>query len=90
MMKLDVLMNGELAGTLSYTAQTHRYAFRYSPAWLSRKAPYALGPTLPLEVDEAMTEERHSALVRQFFEICCPRGRHSMMRQARTSSRRAT
>ena len=31
-----------------------------------RKARYALGPTLPLEVDEAMTEERHSALVRQF------------------------
>ena len=74
MMKLDVLMNGELAGTLSYTAQTHRYAFRYSPAWLSRKAPYALGPTLPLEVDEAMTEERHSALVRQFFENLLPEG----------------
>ena len=74
MMKLDVLMNGELAGTLSYTAQTHRYAFDYSPAWLSRKVRYALGPTLPLEVDEAMTEERHSALVRQFFENLLPEG----------------
>ena len=74
MMKLDVLMDGELAGTLSYTAQTHRYAFRYSPAWLSRKARYALGPTLPLELDEAMTEERHSALVRQFFENLLPEG----------------
>ena len=74
MMKLDVLMNGELAGTLSYTAQTHRYAFHYSPAWLTRKARYALGPTLPLEVDETMTEERHSALVRQFFENLLPEG----------------
>ena len=74
MMKLDVLMNGELAGTLSYAAQTHHYAFRNSPAWLLRKARYALGPTLPLEVDEAMTEERHSALVRQFFENLLPEG----------------
>lgn len=74
MMKLNVLMNGELAGTLSYMAQTHRYAFDYSPAWLSRKARYALGTTLPLEVDEALTEERHSAFVRQFFENLLPEG----------------
>ena len=30
--------------------------------------------TLPLEVDEAMTEEPHSALVRQFFENLLPEG----------------
>ena len=33
-----------------------------------REARYAFGPTLPREVDEAMTEERHSALVHQLFE----------------------
>lgn len=79
-MELDVLMNGELAGTLSYRAPTHRYAFRYSPAWLSRKGRYALGPTLLLETGEAGeageagTEERHSAAVRQFFENLLPEG----------------
>lgn len=73
-MELEVLMNGEVAGTLSYTAATHRYAFRYSPAWLSRKERYALGPTLPLQAGEAVTEERHSAVVRQFFENLLPEG----------------
>ncbi|HRP97349.1 MAG TPA: HipA domain-containing protein [Rhodocyclaceae bacterium] len=73
-MELDVLMNGELAGTLSYTAATHRYAFRYSPTWLSRKERYALGPTLPLEAGEAAADERHSAVVRQFFDNLLPEG----------------
>ncbi|MBK6655335.1 HipA domain-containing protein [Zoogloea sp.] len=79
-MELDVLLNGEVAGTLSYTASTHRYAFRYSPAWLSRKDRYALGPTLPLELAvvahgaEAAVQEQHSAAVRQFFENLLPEG----------------
>ena len=79
-MELDVLLNGEVAGTLSYTASPHRYAFRYSPAWLSRKDRYALGPTLPLELAvvahgaEAAVQEQHSAAVRQFFENLLPEG----------------
>jgi len=79
-MELDVLLNGEVAGTLSYTASTHRYAFRYGPAWLSRKDRYALGPTLPLELAvvahgaEAAVQEQHSAAVRQFFENLLPEG----------------
>lgn len=79
-MELDVLLNGELAGTLSYTAETHRHAFLYCPAWLSRKDRYALGPTLPLELAEvahgaeAAVQEQHSAAVRQFFENLLPEG----------------
>lgn len=73
-MELDVLMNGELAGTLGYTAATHRYVFRYSPMWLSRKERYALGPTLPLETVADTSEEQHSAAVRQFFENLLPEG----------------
>lgn len=97
-MELDVLLNGEVAGTLSYTASTHRYAFRYSPAWLSRKDRYALGPTLPLELAvvahgaEAAVQEQHSAAVRcaSSSRTCCPKGRRLTMRRARTGSRRAT
>lgn len=73
-MELEVLLNGELAGTLSYTAAAHRYGFRYSPGWLSRKERYPLGPTLPLEANEGLDEERHSAKVRQFFENLLPEG----------------
>lgn len=73
-MDLDVLMNGVLAGTLTYTAATHRHAFRYSAEWLSSKARYALGPTLPLEAGEVVTDEHHSAVVRQFFENLLPEG----------------
>lgn len=73
-MELNVLMNGDIAGTLSYTPATHLYAFRYSAEWLSRKDRYALSPTLPpVEVEEG-SREPHSAAVRQFFENLLPEG----------------
>ena len=74
-MKLDVLMNGELAGTLSYTPADHIYAFRYSAEWLSRKDRYALSLTLPLVEEAGVTQERHSAAVRQFFDNLLPEGK---------------
>lgn len=73
-MELNVLMNGDLAGTLSYTSAAHLYAFRYSAEWLSRKDRYALSPTLPFAEVEEGSRERHSAAVRQFFENLLPEG----------------
>ena len=73
-MELSVLMNGDIAGTLSYTPAAHLYAFRYSAEWLSRKDRYALSPTLPLVEVEEESREPHSAAVRQFFENLLPEG----------------
>lgn len=73
-MELSVLMNGHIAGTLSYTPAAHLYAFRYSAEWLSRKDRYALSPTLPLVEVEEGSREPHSAAVRQFFENLLPEG----------------
>ena len=73
-MELSVLMNGDLAGTLSYTPAAHLYAFRYSPEWLSRKDRYALSPTLPLVEAAEGSREPHNAAVRQFFENLLPEG----------------
>jgi len=73
-MELNVLMNGDLAGTLSYTSAAHLYAFRYCAEWLSRKDRYALSPTLPFAEVEEGSRERHSAAVRQFFENLLPEG----------------
>ncbi len=73
-MELNVLMNGDIAGTLSYTSATHLYAFRYSAEWLSRKDRYALSPTLPLVEAEEGSREPHNAAVRQFFENLLPEG----------------
>lgn len=73
-MELDVLMNGELAGALSYTAEYALYAFRYSTAWLSRTDRYALSPTLPLVAKDGGAHELHSAFVRQFFANLLPEG----------------
>ena len=73
-MELSVLMNGHIAGTLSYTPAAHLYAFRYSAEWLSRKDRYALSPTLPLVEVEQGSRESHSAAVRQFFENLLPEG----------------
>lgn len=73
-MELNVLMNGDFAGTLSYTSAAHLYAFRYSAEWLSRKDRYALSPTLPFAEVEEGSRERHSAAVRQFFENLLPEG----------------
>ena len=73
-MKLEVLMSGELAGTLSYAVESQLYAFRYSSDWLSRTGRCVLSPTLPLKEGEGKARERHSAAVRQFFENLLPEG----------------
>ncbi len=73
-MHLEVWLDRDLAGELSYDSGSNRFAFVYAPAWLSRTQAYALGPTLPLSPAPA-TPDEHSALVRQFFENLLPEGR---------------
>jgi serine/threonine-protein kinase HipA len=73
-MELEVLLNGQRAGTLSYIPATHQYAFRYSSDWLSRNDRYALCPGLPLVDEPSQPEAQHSAAVRQFFENLLPEG----------------
>lgn len=72
-MHLEVWLDRNLAGELSYDPGSNRFAFAYAPAWLSRSDTYPLGPTLPLSPAPA-TPDEHSARVRQFFENLLPEG----------------
>lgn len=73
LMHLEVWLDRELTGTLSYDPDSNRFAFDYDPTWLSRPQAYPLGPTLPLAPAPASPDE-HSARVRQFFENLLPEG----------------
>lgn len=72
-MHLEVWLDRDLAGGLSYDPGSNRFAFAYAPAWPSRPDAYPLGPTLPLSPAPA-TPDEHSARVRQFFENLLPEG----------------
>ena len=72
-MQLEVWLDQDQAGWLSYEPDSHRFAFVYAPAWLTRPGAYPLGPTLPLTPAPA-TPDEHSARVRQFFENLLPEG----------------
>lgn len=72
-MHLEVWLDRDLAGELSYDPGSNRFAFAYAPAWLSRPDAYPLGPTLPLSPVPA-TPDEHGARVRQFFENLLPEG----------------
>jgi len=72
-MHLEVWLDRDLVGELSYDPSSNRFAFDYVSAWRSRPHPYPLGPTLPLAPAPATLDE-HSARVRQFFENLLPEG----------------
>lgn len=72
-MHLEVWLDRDLAGELSYDPGSNRFAFVYAPAWLSRPDACTLGPTLPLS-PALTTPDEHSARVRQFFENLLPEG----------------
>lgn len=72
-MHLEVWLDRDLAGVLSYDPGSNRFAFDYAPTWLSRPHAYPLSPTLPLSAAPA-TPDEHSARVRQFFENLLPEG----------------
>lgn len=72
-MHLDVWLDQDFVGKLSYDPGSNRFAFDYAPAWLSRPHAYPLGPTLPLSPAPS-TPDEHSARARQFFENLLPEG----------------
>ena len=72
-MHLEVWLDQDLTGRLSYDPGSNRFAFAYDPAWLNRVDAYPLGSTLPLLAGPA-TPDMHSARVRQFFENLLPEG----------------
>lgn len=72
-MHLEVCLDRDLAGLLSYDPDSNRFAFDYAPSWLNRGEAYPLGPTLPFVAGPA-TPDEHSARVRQFFENLLPEG----------------
>ncbi len=73
-MRLEVRLDGLLAGCLSHEGATNRFAFDYSPTWLEREDAFALSPQLPLVSAADATPDQHSAVVRQFFENLLPEG----------------
>lgn len=72
-MHLEVWLDRDLAGLLSYDPGSNRFAFAYDPSWSGRADAYPLGPTLPLLAGPT-TPDEHSARVRQFFENLLPEG----------------
>ncbi|MHB0990653.1 MAG: HipA domain-containing protein [Burkholderiales bacterium] len=72
-MHLEVWLDRELAGRLSYDPDSNRFSFVYDTAWLNRSDAYPLGTTLPLLAGPT-TPDEHSAKVRQFFENLLPEG----------------
>lgn len=72
-MHLEVWLDQDFVGKLSYDPGSNRFAFDYASAWLSRPHAYPLGPTLPL-LPAPSTPDEHSARVRQFFENLLPEG----------------
>ncbi len=71
---VDILLNGQPAGTLTHHPHLHRFSFAYAEEWLCREDRFALCSQLPLSPLDTETPETHSAAVRQFFENLLPEG----------------
>ena len=74
MTRLDVWLDLDRVGWLTYDPQANRFDFSYAPQWSSNPRSFALSPRLPLKVDIVMTADARSAEVRQFFENLLPEG----------------
>jgi len=84
MSRLSVWLGGEHVGWLSHDAQTNRFAFEYTPAWVSGARAFPISPSLPLTPPVAMTPDAHSADVRIFFDNLLPEG-HALDDAARAA-----
>lgn len=72
--QVEILMHGQTVGWLTHDAKLHQFSFRYDATWLGREDRFPLSPQLPLEPSAAVSNEHHSAAVRQFFENLLPEG----------------
>ncbi|KPC53739.1 HipA domain-containing protein [Amantichitinum ursilacus] len=73
-MKLDAHINDQPIGALHFDEESRRFAFEYAATWLARVDHFPLSPVLASEQLAALSEERASAAVRQFFQNLLPEG----------------
>lgn len=73
-MELNVWIDRDLVGVLRHDASTNQFTFAYAPEWVVSDKSFSLAPTLPLEPVLGLSVERHSQLVRSFFENLLPEG----------------
>lgn len=74
-MELSVLMNGDLAGTLSYTPAAHLYAFRYSPSGYHEKIGTPSAQRCHSWRRKRGVESRTMQRCASSSKICCPGAR---------------
>jgi serine/threonine-protein kinase HipA len=73
MSRLDVFLDGRVAGALEHSPDMNRFAFGYADAWLNDPQHYALSPHLPIPPADIPPEVRN-VKVRNFFENLLPEG----------------
>ena len=72
---LEVWLDQEFIGHLHHDPATNRFSFVYTKEWQESKNGFPLSPSIPFPNGNSQTtEEKHSALVRQFFENLLPEG----------------
>ncbi len=72
-MNLEVWLDQDRVGTLTFDARGNRFAFDYLAEWSARSDAYPLSPGLPL-INTEQPADVHSAIVRRFFENLLPEG----------------
>jgi serine/threonine-protein kinase HipA len=71
---LDVYLDQILVGHLGHDSITNTFSFIYTQHWQNHPKGFSLCPSLPRISDFKQSPEKHSALVRQFFENLLPEG----------------
>ncbi|MES2300029.1 MAG: HipA domain-containing protein [Pseudomonadota bacterium] len=74
MLTLDVLLDAQLAGRLTYFQEQNTFEFHYAPDWLSKQTSYSLSPKLSIEHSQTLPTPDQSAQIRFFFENLLPEG----------------
>jgi serine/threonine-protein kinase HipA len=73
-MQVEIFIGDQIVGFLNHDSQLNRFSFEYSESWLSNQNRFQLNPYILFERPPEMSDESHSAIVRQFFENLLPEG----------------
>jgi serine/threonine-protein kinase HipA len=75
---LNIWIDDALAGYLHHDSQNNQFAFEYAAEWLENHQAFPVSPAIPIPSKTnngpIQSAERHSAIVKQFFENLLPEG----------------
>ncbi len=74
MLSFTIYLDLEPIGLLSHDSGNNLFAFEYHQEWTHQEGAYPICPLIPLLAPEHESREKHSAIVRQFFENLLPEG----------------